>query len=103
MIHLTVDDVFHLYNQYRPPKVESCTLPMCSTCPTQKLCDALLSAWTVSKPDETVANALYDACVHYRGYTDKVCDTYSCPNCDHYIYCSVLRGIAIEGVKLDEY
>jgi len=103
MIHLARDDIFHLYLRFRQPRVGHCEWRMCSTCPTQNVCNALIYAWVLSKTDGTVANALYDACVHYREYTDKVCDTYSCPNCDHYICCSVLRGIAIEGVKLDEY
>lgn len=101
MIHLTAADVYHLYIRYRPPKVDTCIRHMCSLCPTQNVCNALLDACVNSKPDGTVANALYDACVHYREYTDQVCDTYSCPSCDHYIYCSVLRGIAIDGVKLE--
>lgn len=102
MIHLTSEDVLHLYLQFCPPKAYSCALVACSTCPTQNVCNALLDALVLSNSDGTVANAIYDACVRYREYTDTVCDTYSCPNCDHYIYCTVLRGIAIEGVKLDE-
>lgn len=101
MIHLTVADVLHLYIRYRSPKVDTCSVGMCSTCPTQNVCNALMDAWVLSKLDGTVANALYDACVHYREYTDQLCDTYLCPSCDHYFYCSVLRGIAIEGVKLE--
>lgn len=102
MIHLTMDDIFYLYLQFRPPKVDYCEYHMCHTCPSICMCNALIDTWRLFKSEGAVANALYDACVHYREYTDKVCDTYSCQNCDHYIYCSVLRGIAIEGVKLDE-
>lgn len=100
MIHLTRDDIFHLYLQFRPPKVDYCEHHMCPTCLTKSACNALIDTLYPFKSEGAAATALYDGCVHYREYTDTVCDTYSCPNCDHYIYCSVLRGIAIEGVKL---
>lgn len=102
MIHLARDDIFHLYLLFRQPRAAFCDRTMCPTCPTQNVCNALIDAWMLSKSDGTVANALYDACVRYRDYTDKVCDTYSCPNCPDYSWCTTLRGIAIEGVKLDE-
>lgn len=103
MIHLTRDDVVHLHFQLRHPKVKSCDARICPTCPVQNVCNALLDAWALSKSDGTVANALYDACTHYRDYTDKVCDTYDCPNCPNYSWCTTLRGIAIDGVILDNY
>ena len=64
------------------------------------LCDALMLA--VQDPaSRKFETRLYNACVRYRDYTDKVCDTYTCPNCPNYSWCTTLRGIAIEGVKLD--
>lgn len=102
MIHLTRDDISHLFLQFRPPKVDYCERHMCHICPTKSACNALIDAWYAFRSDGAAATALYDGCVHYRDYTDKICDTYSCPNCPNYSWCTTLRGIAIEGVKLDE-
>lgn len=102
MIHLTEDDCFVLFTKLHPVGVTKCYPWTCRVCDIVVLCDALTLAAQdpVSRKCET---RLYNACVRYRDYTDKVCDAYSCPNCPNYSWCTTLRGIAIEGVKLDEY
>lgn len=94
MIHLTSDDIYDLYMHMRPAWA-------CDVCGVADLCDALISATQEPRIGNPEAD-LYRACVHYRVYTDKVCDTYTCPNCPNYSWCTTLRGVAIEGVKLDE-
>ena len=42
------------------------------------------------------------ACQEWRDYTDNTCDTYNCPNCPNYSWCTTLRRIAVEGVKIDK-
>lgn len=102
MIHLTIDDCIDLFTKLHPVGVTKCQPRTCRVCDIIDLCHALLRA--VQKPTSRKPEArLYDACTHYRDYTDKVCDTYACPNCPNYSWCTTLRGIAIEGVKLDEY
>ena len=100
MIYLTGYDCFDLFTNLHPVGVTKCYPWTCRVCDIIVLCDALALAAQdpVSRKYET---RLYNACVRYRDYTDKVCDTYSCPNCPNYAWCTTLRGIAIEGVKLE--
>lgn len=102
MIHLTIDDRIDLLTKLHPVGVTKCHPWTCRVCDIIVLCDALTLAAQdpASRKFET---RLYNACVRYRDYTEKVCDTYSCPNCPNYSWCTPLRGIAIEGVILDEY
>lgn len=101
MIHLSIDDVRHLYFSCEPTAINNPNV-----CEILEVCSAL--CWATSHfiyiaNREEIERTIQDACVSYRDYTDKTCNTYACPNCTHYSWCTTLRGIAIEGVKLDEY
>lgn len=101
MIHLTSDDIYDLYMHVRPAGLTECPARPCDVCANEDLCDALISA--KQEPSIGTPEAdLYRACTHYREHTDAVCDTYTCPNCPNYSWCTIIRGIAIEGVKIDE-
>lgn len=92
MIHLTSDDIYDLYTHVR--------LADLTVCANVELCVALISA--MQEPSIGTPEAdLYSACTHYRERTDVVCDTYTCPSCPNYAWCTIIRGIAIEGVKLE--
>ena len=100
MIHLTQHDARELFRDLHPVGLAQCRGWTCKVCNITDLCDALSNA-SKHRPPTTVETALHDACTHFREYTDKVCDTYTCPSCPDYSWCTTLRGIAIEGVKLD--
>lgn len=102
MIYLTSYDIYGLYMHVRPTGLTVCHVWACDVCGIADLCDALISATQEPRIGNPEAD-LYRACVHYRDYTDKVCDTYTCPNCPNYSWCTTIRGIAIEGVKLHNY
>lgn len=102
MIHLTEDECLDLLRELHPVRLTKCNPVACMSCGIIDLCDAL--SYAAQEPTSRKPEAsLYNACVRYRDYTDKVCDTYSCPYCPNYSWCTTLRGIAIEGVKLDEH
>lgn len=96
MIQLSLHDVFALWAMSHPPKAEQCHTS-CGICEIDYVCKTL----DLVKDGEEASEALYNACVRYREYTDAICDTYTCPNCQNYSWCNTLRGIAIEGVKLE--
>ena len=102
MIHLSRHDVFVLWAMSHPPKAEECNTS-CGVCEMRRVCETLDRVKDSKfRSSEEAAKALYNACAYYREYTDVICDTYTCPNCPNYAWCTTLRGIAIEGVKLDE-
>lgn len=106
MIHLTIEDVRHLYFSCEPIGIKCHGTINCSVCQTIAVCSALswaTSAYIDGAKHEEIERTIHAACVSFRDYTDKVCDTYACPHCPNYSWCTTLRGIAIEGVKLDEY
>ena len=100
MIHLTQHDVRELFRDLHPVGLAQCRDWTCKVCNITDLCDALVDA-SQDPPPTTAETALHDTCTHFRDYTDAVCDTYTCPSCPDYSWCTTLRGIAIEGVKLD--
>lgn len=102
MIHLSIDDSAPLLADIHPLGAKDCKGQDCGTCNIKSLCDALFNA-VMCPPSSEYEISLHNACVRYRDYTDKVCDTYSCPNCPNYSWCTTLRGIAIEGVILYGY
>lgn len=73
----------------------------CNNCPPKaymacrSLADEIFT-WRLNK------RRVKQACQKWREFTDEACDTYDCPNCPNYSWCTTLRGIAIEGVKIDE-
>lgn len=104
MIHLTRDDIIYLHSSCHMPNCEGCDKRGCNNCEVCGVCETLrLVNKRHYRNAKIAAKALYDSCVTYSEYTDKVCDTYSCVTCPNYSWCTILRGIAIEGVKLDEY
>lgn len=102
MIHLTRDDACCLFARIHPIGASHCGFHECHECPIDSVCTALHHASFPTNLGNAVSE-LFHACALYREYTDAVCDTYSCPNCPNYSWCTTLRGIAIEGVKLNEY
>lgn len=100
MIHLTRKDAFDLFQEVHPVRLADRRGWTCKVCNLADLCVALSNA-SQDPPPTTAETALHDACTHFRDYTDAVCDTYTCPSCPNYSWCATLRGIAIEGVKLD--
>lgn len=101
MIHLSIYDARSLYRSLHPVVVKECGNQGCGGCEVYAICDALFDA-SCGKHSRTLENALHNACARYREYTDAICDTYTCPNCQNYSWCTTLRGIGIEGVKLYE-
>lgn len=104
MIHLTNNDVRSLNLSCQPIGIKTCASTDCSACNVAAVCSAL--SWAIlAYKDETkhseIEGTLHSACVSFRDYTDKACDTYACPNCTYYSWCTTFRGIAIEGVKLE--
>ena len=100
MIHLTQHDARELSQALHPLGTRKCHPWACAGCDFNALCCTLLEASYYSRKPAS-ETALREACIHFRDYTDAVCDTYTCPTCPDYSWCTTLRGIAIEGVKLD--
>lgn len=99
-ITLTPTELNHLWMQMRPHTC-ICYAIDCNNCPPKAYTACRLLA------DEIFSGRLNksrikQACQKWREYTDNTCDTYTCPNCPDYSWCTTLRGIAIEGVKIDK-
>ena len=98
-ITLSPSELFKLWMQMYP-RGRACNAIACNDCPTKAymacrmLADEIFS-WSLSE------RRIKQACNNWRDYTDKACDTYTCTTCPDYAWCTTLRGIAIEGVKLD--
>lgn len=101
MICLTSDDIMHLYYSVHGISENTCYTGRCGTCEVKTVCRAISRIREYGLTDvKDKREYLRNACIDFRELTDTMCDTYSCPHCQNYGWCTVLRGIAIEGVML---
>ena len=99
-IILTRNELTGLYVAMHPVNKGRCQCS-CFDCPAPVhiVCDLLETS--VALPERNTSK-IHKASMLWREYTDSKCDTYTCPNCPDYSWCTTLRGIAIEGVRLGE-